>query len=125
MPDVDPETIAAECSAIVGTGHTRRCWVVAVNIAEAVRPGVIGRRRHAVAQPLLDGKIQTFIAGRAAVIDLPNTRVILPLRRVQEIQDTPGLLICCRGALVAGGDGVGDDYAVRQSTARRTIEEVL
>src|SRR5262245_10798781 len=101
LSPVDTEAIAAEFSAIPSDGHTPRSGIVRINIADAVRPGVICLPGKTAANSLLDRKVERFITSCGAVVDLPDAGIVFTPVRVDQIQEAPGLLISYRGALLA------------------------
>jgi len=67
------DTVAAVLAAIGGNHQTVAGIASAVadgQIADAVRPGVVGVKTHTAADPLLQGEDQAVVAGRAAVVIL-------------------------------------------------------
>jgi len=64
---VDPEAVARNCLRIPGT-DTRRSRLSLYTSLIQCEQRVIRLRRQTMAQPLLDRQIQTFIAGRPAVV---------------------------------------------------------
>src|SRR5262249_30756730 len=62
--------------------YTRRAGLLIVDVADAMRPGIVCVERHIVAQALIGGKIEAVIRTRATRIVGSDSCIVLPGRRI-------------------------------------------
>src|SRR5437773_8937991 len=99
MPLISRQAVGTVCAPVPRQVETVEKVIPVV--ADAMRPGVIGRDTDAAAEPLLHGKQKAMIAAGAAVIQRKDGSVILSLRRVLLEKTAPLILVSgCRARWV-------------------------
>src|ERR1019366_8418203 len=105
---VDAGAVTPICIAVArdggGAGLGR---LLILDIADAVRPGVVGRGRDSFAQTFLNGDVQSVVSAGASIILITHAAQSNGLGRAFQCKETARLLIGNCGAHRVIGGGVG------------------